>query len=256
MPAIYISCGGQDSCSRRTARSSQLLADRKIAYEYREVSPRIHSWDFWDEQIRVFLDILEHRAGFTRGVGRRRGKRRALMLKERLRRGKTCTGTFLLFLAGGDVAEFFAGLGFDYLFLDMEHGSFDLARSARPSWRRAPTGWRPSCGCPEVQYHLVTRALDAGAEGIIAPRVESPRQCEDLVRFSRYTPEGERGISTFAGHNRFPRHRRRAGLPGLAQSRHPAGGADRNARRVSSGATRSSRCRASTPAWWAPATWP
>jgi 2-keto-3-deoxy-L-rhamnonate aldolase RhmA len=52
-----------------------------------------------------------------------------MMIKQRLRRGETCTGTFLLFLSGGDVAEFFAGLGLDYLFLDMEHGAFDIARS-------------------------------------------------------------------------------------------------------------------------------
>ena len=33
-------------------------------------------------------------------------------LKERLRNGEICTGTFLLFLSGGDVVQFFAGVGF------------------------------------------------------------------------------------------------------------------------------------------------
>ena len=65
MPAIYISCGGQDGLLPQNLAFVQLLADKKLAYEYREVSPRIHSWDLWDEQIRVYLDILEHRAGFT-----------------------------------------------------------------------------------------------------------------------------------------------------------------------------------------------
>ena len=65
MPAIYISCGGQDTLLSQNRAFVELMAQKKIAYEYREVSPRIHSWDFWDEQIRVFLDILEHRAGFT-----------------------------------------------------------------------------------------------------------------------------------------------------------------------------------------------
>ena len=48
-------------------------------------------------------------------------------LKSRLRRGEIGTGTFLLFLAGGDVAQFLAGLGFDYFILDLEHSAFDLA---------------------------------------------------------------------------------------------------------------------------------
>lgn len=124
-------------------------------------------------------------------------------LKERLCRGETCTGTFLLFLSGGDVAEFFAGLGFDFLFLDMEHGAFDLADIRQTILVCRLNGVAPLVRVPEIRYDLVTRVLDAGAEGIVAPRVESRRQCEDLVRFSRYLPQGERGISTFAGHNRF-----------------------------------------------------
>ena len=122
----------------------------------------------------------------------------------------------MLFLAGGDVAEFFAGLGFDYLFLDMEHGSFDLARIRETILVARANNVAPIVRVAEVQYHLVTRVLDAGAEGIIAPRVESRKQCEDLVRFSRYTPEGERGISTFAGHNAF---RPIADVPGFLAAR-------------------------------------
>jgi 2-keto-3-deoxy-L-rhamnonate aldolase RhmA len=55
----------------------------------------------------------------------------------------------------------------------------------------------------EAQYSLVTHALDAGAEGIVLPRVESRQQCRDLVRFARYAPDGERGITTFGGHNDY-----------------------------------------------------
>ena len=51
----------------------------------------------------------------------------------------------------------------------------------------------------------MTRVLDAGAEGIMLPRVETEAQARDLVRFGRYRPDGERGISTFAGHNDFAR---------------------------------------------------
>jgi len=64
MPLIYISCGGQDFLLSQNREFVRLLAEKKIPYEYREVSPRVHSWDFWDEQIRVFLQILAHRPGF------------------------------------------------------------------------------------------------------------------------------------------------------------------------------------------------
>lgn len=126
-------------------------------------------------------------------------------LKSRLRSGEICKGTFLLFLAGGDVAQCLAGLGFDYFILDLEHSSFDLGPVRQTILAARAAGIAPIVRVPEVQYHLVARVLDAGAEGIMLPRVESRQQVADLVRFARYRPQGERGISTFAGHNDFTR---------------------------------------------------
>jgi 2-keto-3-deoxy-L-rhamnonate aldolase RhmA len=126
-------------------------------------------------------------------------------LKSRLRSGEICKGTFLLFLLGGDVVQCLAGLGFDYLILDLEHSSLDLGPVREMIRTARASGIAPIVRMPEVQYHLVARVLDAGAEGIMLPRVESRQQVEDLVRFARYRPQGERGISTFAGHTDFTR---------------------------------------------------
>jgi putative tributyrin esterase len=65
MPMIYIACGGQDFLISQNREFVQLLAEKKIPYEYREISPRVHSWDFWDDQISIFLDLLDKRAGFA-----------------------------------------------------------------------------------------------------------------------------------------------------------------------------------------------
>jgi 2-keto-3-deoxy-L-rhamnonate aldolase RhmA len=126
-------------------------------------------------------------------------------LKSRLHRAEICKGTFLLFLVGGDVAQCLAGLGFDYFILDLEHSSFDLGPVRETILAARASGIAPIVRVPEVQYHLVARVLDAGAEGIMLPRVETRQQAADLVRFGRYRPLGERGISTFAGHNDFTR---------------------------------------------------
>jgi len=64
MPMIYVACGGQDFLLSQNHEFIQLLAEKKIPYEYREISPRVHSWDFWDDQVRIFLDLLDKRAGF------------------------------------------------------------------------------------------------------------------------------------------------------------------------------------------------
>ncbi len=64
IPMLYIAEGGEDFLIRENREFVTSLAKLKIPYEYREVSPRVHSWDFWDEQIQVFLQKLASLQGF------------------------------------------------------------------------------------------------------------------------------------------------------------------------------------------------
>ena len=57
-PLIYLACGGQDFLIAQNRDFVKLLAEKKIAYEYREISPRGHTWDLWDDHIRIFMDRL------------------------------------------------------------------------------------------------------------------------------------------------------------------------------------------------------
>jgi len=66
MPFLYIACGGQDFLLRENRAFVELLASKSIPYEYREVSPRVHSWDFWDDHVRVFLDLIQPLPGFQK----------------------------------------------------------------------------------------------------------------------------------------------------------------------------------------------
>jgi 2-keto-3-deoxy-L-rhamnonate aldolase RhmA len=126
-------------------------------------------------------------------------------LKQRLRNGECCRGTFVLFSGGGDFALFLAGLGFDYFIFDLEHSMFDLSRTRETILAARSAGLATIVRIPEMAYHFAARVLDAGATGLMLPRMETREQAEKLVQFSRYPPQGERGISTFAGHNDFAR---------------------------------------------------
>src|SRR3954452_9427226 len=101
-------------------------------------------------------------------------------LKQRLRRGEHCKGTFALFSAGGDFALFLAGLGFDFFILDLEHSAFDLARTRETLLAARGAGIATIVRVPEVAYHFIARVLDAGADGIMLPRVETREQAQQL----------------------------------------------------------------------------
>ena len=66
MPFLYLACGGQDFLLAENRAFVELLAKKGIAYEYREISPRVHSWDFWDDHLRVFMNLLPRLSGFQR----------------------------------------------------------------------------------------------------------------------------------------------------------------------------------------------
>lgn len=68
MPAIYVACGGQDFLIASNREFVDLLSKKKIPYEYREISPRGHTWDFWDDHIHEFLNFLSHHVVGFRGI--------------------------------------------------------------------------------------------------------------------------------------------------------------------------------------------
>jgi putative tributyrin esterase len=58
VPRLYLASGNQDIFVVDNRRFVEQLTARKIPYEYREVSPRGHSWDLWDDQLVVFIEML------------------------------------------------------------------------------------------------------------------------------------------------------------------------------------------------------
>lgn len=112
--------------------------------------------------------------------------------RERLRAGERLLGT-ILSLDAPEAAEILASLGFDWLFIDAEHAPLDAARI-----RAILQAVGPQLPCLvrllSADEAHVKQALDVGASGVIAPMISSPEQAENLVRFAKYPPRGQRGV--------------------------------------------------------------
>jgi len=91
------------------------------------------------------------------------------------------------------VVEYLARLPFAFLCLDAEHSPFDLA-ATHACIRAADLHGRPVlvrvAGTEPV---AIAQALDAGAAGIVVPRVESAAAAARAVDAARYPPAGSRG---------------------------------------------------------------
>ncbi len=124
-------------------------------------------------------------------------------VKQALRRGEQVVGTMISEVGSPGVVWLLANAGFDFVFIDMEHGTFELAVVADMIKVARLAGIVPLVRVPDLAYHLVARVLDAGAMGVMLPRVETRAQVEQFVSFMKYPPAGVRGASGTRGHTDY-----------------------------------------------------
>jgi len=117
--------------------------------------------------------------------------------------GRPAYGTMIQEMTSTVVPVLLANAGFDFAFIDMEHGPFSLESATELIRTLRLTGMTPLVRVPDGQYHLIARVMDAGAEGFMTPRVEKREQVEYVVQCAKYPPVGKRGCSIMKGHNDF-----------------------------------------------------
>lgn len=114
-------------------------------------------------------------------------------VKEALRAGKCQLGVGWSQFRSPDVARILASAGFDWAFIDAEHGGFDIETLQDNCRVAALAGITPVVRVADIEYSLIARALDCGAQGIILPRVESIDLLTRAVGWTKFPPEGTRG---------------------------------------------------------------
>lgn len=118
--------------------------------------------------------------------------------RERLHSGETLFGP-MLSIPSAAVAEVLAAAGFDWLFIDGEHGAIDSADLV-PILQAVDRDLACLVRIAELGVGVIKRTLDLGAAGIIVPQVETAEQAAAAVRYARYAPDGERGIGLARAH--------------------------------------------------------
>ena len=112
----------------------------------------------------------------------------------RARRRERVVGYWMTLDSPG-LAERLAGVGFDYVVLDAQHGELDgRAQAAALIAIDAASG---ASGLVRVEANQATpigRALDSGAAGVIVPLVNSAADAAAAVASSRYPPAGIRSF--------------------------------------------------------------
>ena len=82
--------------------------------------------------------------------------------------------------------------GYDWLFIDMEHGAFSVHEATQLCFAALPTGITPIVRVCTGALDEGTRALDNGALGIVVPHVDTAKQARRIAEAFRYPPDGHR----------------------------------------------------------------
>lgn len=124
-------------------------------------------------------------------------------MKASLKRGEVLIGTFVLEFGGSAIATLLANAGADFIIADLEHSSFSIETVGRII--RDARGANLPCivRVPVLERHFVSRVLDAGATGVMIPRVESDEDLEKIRKWTKYAPEGDRGVAFGIGHTDY-----------------------------------------------------
>ena len=123
--------------------------------------------------------------------------------RERLAKGELALGMGLRLARTVDVAVAAASCGYDWLFIDLEHGTMPLDTAVQIAVAALGAGISPLVRVPSQQYALATRALDGGALGIVMPHVDTAEEARAVVDRLKYPPLGHRSVAGGMAHFGF-----------------------------------------------------
>ncbi len=99
------------------------------------------------------------------------------------------------------IAEIMADAGFDWLCIDLEHTVIDYSGAQQLIMAIQSKGLKAFVRVGENSPLIIKRVLDAGADGIIVPSVNSAKEARKAVNAIKYPPEGTRGVGLARAQN-------------------------------------------------------
>jgi 4-hydroxy-2-oxoheptanedioate aldolase len=114
-------------------------------------------------------------------------------VKEKLGRGEVVASMTVRLIRGIEIARIAKTAGFDSLYVDLEHASFSLDTTGQICIAALEAGITPLVRVPGIA--AVSRVLDGGALGVIAPHVQSENDARAYVAAAKFPPLGHRSAA-------------------------------------------------------------
>lgn len=121
-------------------------------------------------------------------------------LKRKLADGQLTLGSWLT-INHRAVVEIMGTAGFEWLCLDIEHSAIGIGDVANMVAHIQANGMQALVRVNENNPDIIKRVMDAGAEGVIVPMVNSAEDARNAVKAVRYPTLGKRGVGLSRAQN-------------------------------------------------------
>jgi 2-keto-3-deoxy-L-rhamnonate aldolase RhmA len=111
---------------------------------------------------------------------------------ERLARGEPLLSLGIRNARTAEIIRIASTAGFSIVWIDLEHSSISVDCAVQISATAADLGLEAWARVPEREYGVIGRLLDGGVTGIVAPRVETAEEAQQIVNAARFPPRGYR----------------------------------------------------------------
>jgi 2-keto-3-deoxy-L-rhamnonate aldolase RhmA len=113
-------------------------------------------------------------------------------VKEKLARDEVVASMTVRLCRTTEIAQIAKTAGFDTLYVDLEHNTFSFDSTGQICMAALQVGIAPFVRVPSISPEFISRILDGGALGVIAPHVASAAEARQVVRYAKFPPLGGR----------------------------------------------------------------
>jgi 4-hydroxy-2-oxoheptanedioate aldolase len=124
-------------------------------------------------------------------------------VKDKLARSEVVLSMTVRLVRTVEIAGIARSAGFDSIYIDVEHSSFSLDTTGQICMAALAMGITPFVRVPSSAPECISRVLDGGALGVIAPHIQSPQDAARIVRAAKFPPLGHRSFAGALPHFQF-----------------------------------------------------
>ena len=126
-----------------------------------------------------------------------------MMLKEKMKAGQKVYGTMLRVSRNPAICYLAKNASLDYVMFDCEHSDYSYESLHDMFIMGNALQLGGLLRVPQLSRDHISRAMDCGAIGAMVPMTDTVEQAEEIVRWSKYAPLGERGYGSGCAHTSY-----------------------------------------------------